>query len=670
MTAQQPLRLCFALHLHQPWGNFDHVFEDHLRDVYRPLLTSLMHGEFWPVAVHLSGPLLEWLEGHAPGFVDEIGEHATAGRLEILCAGHDEPILAVLSREDRQEQLLRHREWIRHRFGVDAAGLWLTERVWEPTLPDDLAAAGVRFVLVDDRHFRVTGFGNDALHSTYVTEAGGHRVDVFPIDEKLRYLIPFRPPAELAAYLRDLRAAGHQLAVLGDDGEKFGGWPGTRQWLYADGWLEAFLGTMRELRDNGEVRLSRFDDALITTRSGGLAYLPSASYREMEGWSLPFEPARALLRLEQAWDGPRIQGVDGGLLRGGHWRHFLVRYPESNRMHKVSVALSRLCREQGDPAAARRAIGRAQCNDAYWHGVFGGMYLPFLRETVWRNLAMAEALLRRGEPLAVESRDIDLDSHEDLWVHSARFSILAAPARGGMIELWLDLERHGNLLDVVARHREAYHEALGGIPGESTAAEGHGADGGAPSIHDMETQLTRIPPIDTEPRGLFVDRVITSATTRDDFRNGRTVPVRSWARQTMHATWRVAGAAADVMLACHDLTKRIGIDHPAPTTAEADGANAPATGDAPAAPPAPATVISCEWQWQPEQHPGESWFTTELSFSAPLDIVAPESQRWDYEIETVAKSERGFDRTVQGWAVVLRWPIAAATARVTVSAAP
>src|SRR3989442_4599405 len=76
-------------------------------------------------------------------------------------------------------------------------------------------------------------------------------------------------------------------------------------------------------------------------------------------------------------------------------------------MHKKMLALSALCRERGNPAAPRRAIGRAQCNDAYWHGVFGGLYLPHLRAAIWQNLALAECELRRGEELAVERLDLD-----------------------------------------------------------------------------------------------------------------------------------------------------------------------------------------------------------------------------------------------------------------------
>ena len=642
-----PLRFCFGLHLHQPVGNFESVFEQHLAEVYRPLLRALMVGEAWPVAMHLSGPLLEWFDAHAPDFVDEIGGHAAAGHLELLAAGHDEPILAVLPRDDRLEQLLRHREHLRSRFGVDATGLWLTERVWEPTLPEELAQAGIRFAIVDDRHFVVSGYPREKLHAHFATESGGHRVALFPIDENLRYLVPFRPPEELASYLRGLRAQGHQLAILADDGEKFGGWPGTRQWVYAEGWMDRFLTILRELRDRGEVVLSRFDDALTSTPSGGLAYLPSASYREMEGWSLPPMPARALLRLEEEWGSGRLAGIEGGLLRGSHWRNFLVKYPESNRMHKLMLALSALCRERGDPAEVRRAVARAQCNDAYWHGVFGGLYLDFLRGAIWHQLATAEALLRAGEPLAVEALDFDADGHHELWIHSAHLSALVAPSRGGAVEFLLDLDARANLLNAITRHEEAYHVTTL-TSGQVVRSEGSihilrpvdQAAKGAPSIHDLEA-LTERPPIDTEFRAMFVDRLLYPTTTRDDFIAGRVPVLRSWAREPMANRWTVAPDVAEIRLGGAGLHKTLRFS--------ADGA------------------VQCDWQWEAAaeltSHGG--WFSTELSISSPFDIDAPGAERWEYPIETVAKSEKGFDRTIQGTALVFRWPLAAGRASLT-----
>lgn len=634
-----PVRFCFAVHLHQPVGNFDSVFADHLRDVYRPLVTRLMDGEGWPIAMHVSGPLLDWLESHAPDFVDEVGRYVQDGRIELLAAGHDEPILAVLSRADRLEQVARHREHLHTRFGVNASGLWLTERVWEPDLPEDLAAAGIEFVLVDDRHFRVTGFPRERLHAHFRTESGGRQISLFPISEQLRYLVPFRPPEELAGHFRAMRKAGHALAILGDDGEKFGGWPGTREWVYEKGWIDRFLATMRELRDSEEVVFSRFDDALASTPSAGLAYLPSASYREMEGWSLPPEPARALLRLERAWDGDRIEGVEGALLRGSHWRNFFVKYPEANRLHKAVMHISMLARTRGDAPSVRRAIGRAQCNDAYWHGVFGGLYLPFLRHPLWQNLARAEAELRVGEGLVVERIDFDADGHDELWVHSADCSIVVAPSRGGAVEMLLDLVAGANAVDVLTRYREAYHEPLESA-GEAVAHET--ATDSAPSIHALEGELTELPPIDQDARALFVDRVMRADATLADCVAG-TIPISySWSRTPMTCQWTTGPAFTDITMCGAGLTKTLRI--------HANGS------------------VDVEWTWNAPDtaEPYGEWFSTELSFASALEIEADGADVWDYRIETVAKSERGFDRLQQGNARVLRWPMAAGRATVSI----
>ena len=254
---------------------------------------------------------------------------------------------------------------------------------------------GVDYVLVDDRHFVAAGFPRDQLHLPFRTEFGGKSLGVFAIDENLRYYLPFHPPETTADYLRALRASGQRLAVAADDIEKFGGWPGTREWVYQRGWLDDFIRTMKEMEASGEVRIATFGQALAELPSGGPAYLPSSSYREMEEWALPTEGFHRLEKLKQPL-GRRSFPGESPLIRGSHWRNFLVKYSESNRMHKKTLALSRLCRERGDPPEARRALGAAQCNDVYWHGVFGGLYLRHLRDTVWNKIAEAEGRLRAG----------------------------------------------------------------------------------------------------------------------------------------------------------------------------------------------------------------------------------------------------------------------------------
>ncbi len=49
-------------------------------------------------------------------------------------------------------------------------------------------------------------------------------------------------------------------------------------------------------------------------------------------------------------------------------------------------------------------------------------------------------------------------------------------------------------------------------------------------------------------------------------------------------------------------------------------------------------------------------FSTEISITRELDITAtPSAKQSVKSVETVAKSERGFDRTVQGQSVTLEW---------------
>lgn len=624
---KEPLRFVFGLHLHQPVGNFDYVMADHVRDVYRPIIERTTAAGFSPLTLHVSGPLLEWLEQHDTAWLDMIGRLAADRRLELLLAGFDEPILASLPRPDRLEQIGRMREFLKRRFGVEATGLWLTERVWQPELAADLAQAGVEYALVDDRHFLVCGFRHDQLHKPHHTESDGRRVGLLAIDERLRYLIPFRPPEETASYLRQLRSQGHGMAILADDGEKFGGWPGTKDWVYGSGWLDTFLKTLEKLTSAGEIKLSTAQEAFRHVAPGGLAYLGTASYREMEKWALPPEAQRNLTKLEDEL-GPKDLEASASFVRGGHWHHFLVKYPESNRMHKTMLALSTLSRTRGDPPEARRAIGRAQCNDAYWHGVFGGLYLPHLRNAIWRQLAIAERVLRQGESLAYEELDLDYDGYPELWIHSAQFSAVVSPQRGGAIETFTRFSDLTNLADVLTRRRESYHE----IPKE---AQGHadGKGGGTASIHDIEraSRLKELPPVDAEPRAILVERLLGADVTADNYAHARYKSIQSWAAVPMRAQVSLEDGAVTVALQGNDLDKRLKFD---------------VTG-----------CLDVAYSWNAAAAPANAVFAPELSLAREVSLrLQPDTEVWRYKIMTVARSERGFEETAQGVSLTPRWP--------------
>src|SRR5690606_15997781 len=64
--------------------------------------------------------------------------------------------------------------------------------------------------------------------------------------------------------------------------------------------------------------------------------------------------------------------------------------------------------------------------------------------------------------------------------------------------------------------------------------------------------------------------------------------------------------------------------------------------------------IDVAFAWTPRTD--ATWFTSSLSVSTEPMVETDAAESWQYPIETVAKSEKGFDRTVQGLCMVLGWP--------------
>lgn len=77
-----PLRFAFALHDHQPVGNFDSV--EAYADAYFPFLDSISQYPELAFSLHISGPLLDWLEKNRPDHLGDLKELVKSNQLEIL----------------------------------------------------------------------------------------------------------------------------------------------------------------------------------------------------------------------------------------------------------------------------------------------------------------------------------------------------------------------------------------------------------------------------------------------------------------------------------------------------------------------------------------------------------------------------------------------------------
>ena len=418
--SEAPVTLLMAVHCHQPVGNFGFVFEEAYAKSYDPFLRVLERHPGVRMALHYSGSLLDWLQAHQPGFLGRLRALVARGQVELLAGGYYEPILPLIPEADRQAQIARMRGALKALCGAEATGLWLTERVWEPDLPATLAGAGIRFTIVDTNQFahakpqlpprrQVEEDGAWDLLGCYVTEHAGAPVVLFPASRRLRYAMPFRQVQDTIEFLGRLRRDEPVAITFADDGEKFGFWPNTYAWVYEEGWLDQFFSALE--REQAWLRTETFQGYLDHAAPDGRVYLPTGSYEEMLEWS------------------------------GGNFRNFFVKYAEANAMEQQMLRVSRrlAALRAGVPSRRPRLLARAheelyaaQCNCAYWHGVFGGLYLGHLRRAVYQHLIAADHLADQaaGRSAALDVLDADGDGEDEARLSTPALAIQLDPGEG------------------------------------------------------------------------------------------------------------------------------------------------------------------------------------------------------------------------------------------------
>jgi len=527
------VKFLFGVHCHQPVGNFEHVFDEAYEKSYLPFIQVMDAHPRVKFAVHYSGVLYDWFLEKHPEFIDYLKKLSKRGQMEVMTAGYYEPIIPLIPNEDKIGQINLQNDFIKKRFGMAPRGMWLTERIWEPHLPKILAEAGIEYVTVDDQHFVSAGIPPEKMMGYYVTEEEGSILKIFPISKMLRYLIPFKLPEETIKYLRSIAVEGGEAAgILADDGEKFGVWPGTHKWVYEEAYLDRLL-TM--LEDNADwIEFKTFSEYLEDHPPLGRVYLPTASYSEMMEWALPTESGKKLEKLKEEIKRLGKTEECEQFIKGGFFRNFLTKYPEANNMHKKMLQVSQRLQtlKKGKSIIGERErenrlreaqleLFKGECNCAYWHGVFGGLYLNFLRHAVYEHLIKAEVTMEkyaRGKDdyAEITITDFDKDGCDEVILSNSLLNLYFAPAYGGCL-FELDYKpKHFNLINTLARREEVYHEKI-----KRAALQPTGEGAGATTIHEIarvkEKGLEKDLLYDWHRRISLLDHFLGADTTLENF---------------------------------------------------------------------------------------------------------------------------------------------------------
>ena len=265
----------FGVHNHQPVGNFPHIFEEAYKKCYFPFLSLIEKFPKINFSLHNSGCLYDWLISNKKEYLNILKKLTLRGQVEIISGGYYEPIFPLISSEDRYGQINLMNNFIKREFKVKPSGIWLPERVWEQYLAKLINLCDLKYTFLDDTHFRAGGLKNKEFFGYYTTEEEAKPIYVFPISKILRYKIPFSEPQEAIDILNSFSKEKDILVTLFDDGEKFGLWPHTYDWVYNKKWLERFLSL---LQNSSSIETITPSFALNKFNSKGIVYLPTASY--------------------------------------------------------------------------------------------------------------------------------------------------------------------------------------------------------------------------------------------------------------------------------------------------------------------------------------------------------------------------------------------------------
>ncbi len=708
------ISLALALHNHQPVGNFGWVFGDVYDQAYKPMLDALDRHPGVRLALHYTGPLLDWMRAERPEFLERLRVLVNRGQVELLGGGYYEPVLASLPERDRLGQLAKMADEIEAISGRRPRGAWLAERVWEPDLPTSLVTAGYGWTILDDNHFRAAAIAEERLWGPYTTDDQGHLLTVFGTEKGLRYRIPFGDVDDVIAYLRaHATEEGDRVGMMGDDGEKFGSWPTT--WDHCWGvtrWVDRFFEAL-EANASWLTTITP-SDWLDGNPPIGRVYLPTASYAEMGEWALPPDESRVfsdLLHRAEAAAAPEYR-----YLRGGFWRNFQVKYREINDLHKQMLRTSaKVAAMPKGPAraAALDHLYQGQSNDCYWHGLFGGIYISHMRLATYEHLLAAEDAADRAARAAgttvdgIRVEDVDLDGLPEVVLATEGQVVTLKPSEGAGIGSW-DIRPVRHALAAVLRRRpEASHETL--VAHERTLAARGGtaaAGAGVGSIHDLvstkEPGLAERLHYDTYERRSGLVRLLAPGTTPGAFARAdvaelgdfvdhpfaieetRAEDGAGWVRLARDGTVRTPAGDVPVRVVktiaaggnrrTSTLSLDVRVENRGAGPLEAllavewaltmlgGGGN-------------PAAYYMVDGERVPHDSAGSRASVALIRSGndyVGLDVatrVEPAAETWISSIDTVSNSEAGFERVYQGSALVFSWPLvlapgAAVTVRV------
>ena len=432
------INLILGSYAHIPHGAPDQEFENIYNSLLKPFISNLYKYPHIQVALHYSGVLLYWIERSHPELFMLIEDMVSRRQAEMLGGGFYEPMLPLISGQDKIGQIELFTTYLRKQFGKRPMGCWIPALAWEQNLVGPLSACGMGYTFLSDELFFKVGLKQHELYWPYLTEDQGKIVTVFPIFHSLE--------KELAE--KNVQAVFKKLYDRLPEGT------GRTVSIFP----RAIFSLPNEAADYA---WNRFFEELTLSESIVESASPLKIIKGQQG-----KPKKACF--------PDSIG-GGGLLP----RNFLINYPEAGGIYSKMIFTNLLINQlRGDKA--RKLNAREELWKAQGFALFSSpdaLYRHCLRKTAYRSLVGAERITREKTKFvpSLLQLDFDFDGINEYLFQDIKINCYIHTLGAGVFELDY-LPRAWNYLDTCnfyglssQNQSNAASSQAGKIPGRRAA---------------------------------------------------------------------------------------------------------------------------------------------------------------------------------------------------------
>ncbi|MDR0315676.1 MAG: DUF1926 domain-containing protein, partial [Treponema sp.] len=395
------INLILGSHVHIPFGATEQDFENAYTNILKPFISNLNKYPKIQAALHYSGVLLHWVERSHPELLMSIEEMVSRRQAEVLGGGFYEPMLPLISLQDKIGQIEFFTTYLRRHFGKRPQGCWIPALAWEQNLVSPMSACGMSYTFLGEKQFTEAGMTDNDLFFPCLCEDQGKLIAVFPLSQSIDAALAEK---NISTILEDMknRLTGEQETVISIFPEKLRSDP----------------------VESPDYTWNRFFEELSLCESFVESVIPGKLLKSLNG-------------LKKA-SFPDSLGSGGTVSTP---RRFLIEHPEANGIYAKMIFTNLLVNQlRGDKSrklSAREELWKAQSCGLFYSLGKQGLYRHSLRNAAYSALLNAEKITREKSKFApsLVPFDFNFDGADEYLFQDARINCYVQSTGGGIFEM-------------------------------------------------------------------------------------------------------------------------------------------------------------------------------------------------------------------------------------------